>query len=138
MAKDTTFNRWYDRHKEEYNEARRKRYQEDKEYRERMQTSSRESNRAKRQDRKVITVSPSLVPLKEVAKIIDRAPACLYRLEEIGVIPETLKIEGVRYFNRRQISLIQDYLEARGKTRTVLDPARVREVKLKIQEEWDA
>lgn len=46
--KRLTFTRWYANHREEYNEQRRRRYQDDHDYREKQRKNAREYKRKQR------------------------------------------------------------------------------------------
>lgn len=137
------FKSWYKKHGESLNDKRRKRYEEDEEYRDRVLKQNRESRRRKqkeldkekieeRQNKKVRTSkvwrevehdidesnqSVKLVTVGALAKVLNRSKVGIRVLEKQGVIPPTpyRSKKGERLYTPEQIIEIRALLEKQGR-----------------------
>lgn len=107
------FGNWYERNKEAYNEARRRRYQTDPKYREQVKRQMRKY-RAKRRttgrpDRNVVVidgVQRRVRLIGEVAAELGRAPATIRLWERSGLIPTPTAPGQRRAYTDVQVSLM--------------------------------
>lgn len=113
MLSETAWQKWYRVHKEEFNASRRKRYADDKEYRESQIKHAREQRRRKvieekaEKDRKQASLHGWVVTLSVVADKVNRTPETVKYWEKKKWIPPVTRIGGVRVFSDHQVMLLK-------------------------------
>lgn len=99
--KATPFHRWYDRHKDEYNQRRRERYHSDPEYREKVLSLARKSDTS-------TTIPEGFSLIGDAAEQVGRNPYTLKTWEMKGFVPIALKINNCRVYSAQQIALLKE------------------------------
>lgn len=120
MAKEkTAYQRWYERNKDSVNEARRKKYKSDAEYREEVKRSSSASYRSKPfvsksgQTKEKPVVSGGTVvsySISEAAEMVGRSISTIRLWESRGWIPAPTIVSLQRFYTDVQINLMRELL----------------------------
>lgn len=105
---ESTFQKWYQNHKSEFNEDRRKRYHSDPEYRQRVIDYAKIS----RERAKLRPKPPKkLWSISEAAEKAGTTTAAIRYWEEKKFIPKPETGQQVRKYNKHQIELMRGFFE---------------------------
>ncbi len=109
----STFNRWYGRHSDEFNQKRRDRYHTDAKYRARVLKQAARTRKKPKVDRdprwKDVVIEGQTIPVLSVGELaiqIERSPQLIRVWEKKEVIPKPLLPGGARLYTRKQVKLI--------------------------------
>jgi len=108
QTQETPFKRWYERNREKFNAKRRKRYQKDPAYRNKVLGAvrkKRKEDRANRPKKEGWTVTQAAMRLNRTAQTIRR-------WESLGYIPESFDERGIRRYTNQQIAMMQRLAKA--------------------------
>lgn len=116
-ARKQSFNAWYEKNKEAYNESRRKKYKEDPAIREKYltrQKSYRSKNpyASKVSVREVDGADVEVFRIGMVAKYVGRSVDVIRQWEKLGIIPTPSVVgEAHRQYTKNQIALLKELAE---------------------------
>lgn len=101
MEKETAFQRWYRKNKDDFNQKRKERYHSDPDYRARMKAQSR------RVAKESATLPNGVVSIGDAAKVIGREPYTIKNWEKSELIPEAVRMGRGRVYTQRQVYLMR-------------------------------
>lgn len=135
VAKETPYQRWYRKNREQFNAARRARYQKDKDYR-KQQRASTQRRRAEERAKRAQQTKPG-APIGDAANLLDRDPQTIRAWEKKGWIPKAETFNSSRYYKPHQIELMRElvkFLEAPGPKASM--DAKLDELVTYIKDNW--
>lgn len=101
-TRDTAFKRWYERNREKFNAKRRKRYQKDPAYRNKVLGAVRKKRKEDRANRP----KPEGWTVTQAAMRLNRTAQTIRRWESLGYIPSSFDDRGIRRYTPQQVNLM--------------------------------
>jgi len=125
------FKRWYEGNKDSYNQARKERYANDPEYRQKILQMVKPKNKP--------APPPTAIELPDAAVLVNRTPARVYELINKGLIPPPFHVGRKSYFYPHQVEFIRQVFEIRkpGKYSPEFYAEEMNAILDKIEAEWD-
>jgi predicted DNA-binding transcriptional regulator AlpA len=135
LKKESAFQRWYKKNKQDLSEKRKKQYADDPEYRKR----ALEASRKRRRGESTLTTPPdALICFAEAAERIGISISALYEWRRKKFFPEPKHYDGALWFTDTQVLLLKDLKDrVYGKRRRYMKLDRFEEVIAYMFANWE-
>jgi len=137
--KKSSYQKWYEQHKERISAKRKKLYAENPEYRERAVEASRR-RRSGEQTPPVPPVPDGLISFEEAAKRLGKGASTLREWRRKEYFPSPKQHNRAPWFTENQVILLgklKECIEKYGKRPGPIKPAQLNEVRAFISANWN-
>ena len=137
LKKQSTFGKWYEKHKQRLSEKRKKQYAEDPEYRQRQLESSK---RYRRGERTLPTPPGAPISFAQAAERTGRGVSTLHEWRRKKLFPEPKHHNRGLWFSEKQVLLLKklkEFFRANGRKPRHIKLERLKAVVASVCADWD-